>query len=155
MKSKWQWAGAVLAIAGLTAAGGAAAANTAADQAGAMPPQQHQGQVGFVSGGIGEGQAKLFEQQAAKHRLEVAVFEKAGKVAEFTADARIRIADAHGLTVLDTTAQGPFVLVDVPPGSYTVAATLHDRTMKKQGVRVAASGPVARATFEFPHVAGG
>jgi hypothetical protein len=84
-----------------------------------------------------------------QHRLAVELLEHAGRAEEFTADARVRIADAHGRTVLDTKAGGPFLLVDLAPGRYSIVATLNNRTLKKHAV-VVTRDRLARATFEFP-----
>ncbi len=114
-----------------------------------MPAEQHQGSVGFVTGGIGEREAKLFEQQMPKHPLAIELRQQAGKAEEFTADARVKIADMHGHTVLDAKAGGPFMLVDLPPGRYSVVATLKHDTLKKTAI-VVSHHNLARATFEFP-----
>lgn len=114
-----------------------------------MPAEQHQGSVGYITGGVGEREAKLFEHQMSKHPLAIELLEHAGKAEEFTADATVKIADRHGHTVLDAKAGGPFMLVDLPPGRYSVEATLKNDTLKKSRVVVAHHG-TARATFEFP-----
>jgi hypothetical protein len=114
-----------------------------------MPAEQRQGSVGFVTGGIGKAEARLFERHMGQHRLAIELLEHAGKAEEFTADARVRIADLHGRTVLDTKAGGPFLLVDLPPGRYSIVATLNNKTLRKPVV-VVTRDRVARATFEFP-----
>ena len=133
-----------LAVAGLASGSVPAMAATAT-----MPAEQHQGSVGFITGGIGEREAKLFEHQMSKHPLAIELLEHAGKAEEFTADARVKIADMHGHTVLDAKAGGPFMLVDLPPGGYSVVATLKHDTLKKTAV-VVSHHSLARATFEFP-----
>jgi hypothetical protein len=114
-----------------------------------MPAEQYQGSVVFVTGGIGQREAKLFEQQMAQHPLAIELLEHAGKKEEFTADANVRITDMHGRTVLDTKAGGPFMLVDLPSGRYSIVATLKNVTLKKSSVWVA-HDKLAHATFEFP-----
>jgi len=114
-----------------------------------MPPEHRLGPVAYVSGGIGETEAKRFEREMPRHALAIEVLEHSGRVEEFTADAGIRVADRHGRTVLDTIADGPFVLVDLPPGRYTVIARLRNRTLRKSPVFITRD-QLARATFEFP-----
>jgi hypothetical protein len=41
------------------------------------------------------------------------------------------ITDQSGRTVVDEVSQGPWMFVDLPPGSYTVKATLGDRTQSQ------------------------
>lgn len=117
--------------------------------AAAMPPERYVGGTGYVSGGIGEAEANLFKRDMAHHALAIEVLEHAGRAQEFTADAEVSITDRHGKPVLDTVTEGPYLLVDIPPGRYTVVARLKDKTLRKSPLYVA-RGQVARATFEFP-----
>jgi hypothetical protein len=132
-----------------TALGVAPAAPAAFAAVTAMPPQMRQGSVGYVSGGIGAGEARRFEQAFAQHPLAIELLEHAGKREEFTANAHVRILDRQGHAVLDTRAGGPFMLVDLKPGRYSIVATLGSQTLRKRAAYVHA-GTTARATFEFP-----
>lgn len=80
--------------------------------------------MGYVTGGIGQSEAKLFENRLTDHPLAIELLEHAGKREEFTANAAVKIADMHGHTVLDTKAGGPFMLVDLPSGRYSITAAL-------------------------------
>jgi hypothetical protein len=140
LKARWR----ALAIVGF-----ASIAVSAMAAAVSMPAEQHQGSVGFVTGGIGEREAKLFEQQMSKHPLAIELLEHAGKANEFTANAAVKIVDVYGQTVLDAKADGPFMLVDLPPGRYSIVASLKNDTLKKSSILVA-HDKRARATFEFP-----
>ena len=114
-----------------------------------MPAEERNGQVTYVTGGIGKSEAHLFERRLARHGLVIELLEHAGKTVEFTANAQVKVVDAHGHEVLDTRAGGPFLLVDVPPGRYSVVAMLGHARLRKAAVDVR-PGDVARATFEFP-----
>jgi len=145
MKSTMKATAMALAAAGIAAWTGSAAAAVSPP----MPAEQHQGAVGYLSGGIGKAEARMFERQMGQYRLAIELLEHAGKAEEFTADATVKIADVHGRTVLETRAQGPFMLVDLPPGRYSIVARLNNRTLKKSAV-VVTGDKLARATFEFP-----
>jgi len=140
LKAGWR----ALAVAGL-----ASVSIPALAAAVSMPAEQFQGSVGYIAGGIGQREARLFEQQMPQHALAIELLEHAGRKEEFTADANVRITDMHGRTVLNTKAGGPFMLVDLPSGCYSIVATLNHDTLKKSSVWVA-RGKLARATFEFP-----
>lgn len=114
-----------------------------------MPAEQHRGSVSFVTGGVGETEARQFQRQLTRHPLAIEVLEHAGKAEEFTADARVKITDRHGHTVLNAETGGPFMLVDLAPGRYSIEATLKGHTLKKSSI-VVAHNKTARATFEFP-----
>jgi hypothetical protein len=131
----------------LAAVGGLCAAAAAATPV--LPPEQHEGAVGYITGGIGAHEARAFERALPRHALAIELLEHAGKAEAYTADAQVRIADQSGRTVLAAQAQGPFLLVDLPPGRYRIDATLHDRTLRKP-VTYVTGRDAARATFEFP-----
>ncbi len=114
-----------------------------------LPPEQHFGAVGYVSGGVGELQAKAFEKQMGKFNLTIEVLERAGRRDEFTANSEVKIMDRLGHELLDTKAAGPFVLVDLPAGKYSVEADLAGRTVKRSGIQIGA-GHHAVAKLEFP-----
>ncbi len=135
----------MLAVAGIASI--AAPAMAAIDTR--LPPEQYQGTVGYVTGGVGEGQARLFKRQMARYPLAIELVEHVGKRAEFTADATVKIANAQGKPVLDAKAAGPFMLVNLPAGRYSVAASLNGATLKRPAV-VVAHGKPRREVFEFP-----
>ncbi len=134
-----------LAVAGLASI----AVPAMAEPGVSMPAEQYQGSVGYVTGGVGQAEAKLFEQHTSKYPLAIELLKRAGKTDEFTAYAMVRISDASGRAVLDAKAGGPFMLVDLAPGRYSIQASLEGHTLRKSPVVVAPEG-TARATFEFP-----
>jgi hypothetical protein len=100
-------------------------AHAAMQTASALPPVQTKGDLAWVSGGIGESQAKAFEHAEVRYplTLEFVVKPKArGTPAEFTAAVPVTITGEHGKTLLSATSQGPFMLLKLPHGHYTVTA---------------------------------
>ena len=113
-----------------------------------MPAEQGTGDIRYVSGGVGEADAKTFEAEMDRYALAIELLERTGRGSEFTADATVEILEA-GKPVLRTKSSGPFVLVNLPAGNYSVEATLAGRMVRKAGV-VVAGGRHARARLEFP-----
>jgi len=128
-----------------------AAAIALPTQASPLPRQRHvEAAVSFVSGGIGEGEAQRLEAQARDYPLTVELLEHARPRDEYTANAVVRISDARdGRVVLDTRADGPFLLVRLPAGDYRIAATLQGRSVPEHRVHVTEHGH-AKTTFVFP-----
>jgi hypothetical protein len=117
-------------------------------QSGTLPPTMQQGDVSYVSGGIDSDESGAFKREAARWPLSIEMAARGDGANEYVADAQVQIMRG-GTTVLDTRAKGPFMLVKVPPGSYTVKATYNGRPMSKE-VKVPAKGH-ATATFLWPH----
>ena len=109
---------------------------------GGMPQVQRQGSVEFVSGGVGLDESKALQAARSQWPLSLRF---TGRNAEFLADVHVRIVDAHGASVLDATSRGPYMLVRVRPGRYTVHVS-HDGVNKTSAVTVGSNGS-ARASF--------
>lgn len=127
----------------------AATAQAAVQGPDALPPVQTKGDLAWVSGGVGKSQAKAFERAEAHYplTLEFVVKPKArGGPAEFTAAVPVTIANAHGTKMLRATARGPFMLLKLPHGRYTVTAEHDGRKIER---RVWVGGRHHRVVFEW------
>ncbi|WP_321963240.1 carboxypeptidase regulatory-like domain-containing protein [Paraburkholderia sp. J7] len=111
-----------------------------------MPQTEQQGDISFVSGGVGRDESTALRHARSQWPLSLLF---TGPGSSYVADVEVKITGAGGATVLDTRSHGPYMLVRLPSGRYTVTATYNDVT-RTQRVNVAGNGS-ARATFSFPH----
>lgn len=114
----------------------AMAATTEAAATPALPPAQHQGNITYLSGGIGSDQSAAMKQAMHDYPLSL---EFVGRTKtngnEYLADLRVKVEDAHGKTLVSTEAQGPFMLLSVPAGHYIVTAS-HDGKAERRSVDI-------------------
>jgi hypothetical protein len=113
--------------------------------------EQVRGSVSYISGGISSDEADAMKAAAANYplTLELAV---AGPARDpYIADARVEIRDLQGNAVLNTTTEGPFLLVRLPSGTYTLDVEWNG-AQKKRIVQVAADKH-QHVFFEFPRSA--
>ncbi|MNP47451.1 hypothetical protein D3C76_1415050 [compost metagenome] len=82
--------------------------------------RQEQNGITYLSGGIGEDEAKAI-QQTTGYNLHMTFSVGAGN--EYIPDVNVAIQNAQGKSVLTLTEAGPLVYVQLPPGKYTVVAT--------------------------------
>ncbi|MCP3707894.1 carboxypeptidase-like regulatory domain-containing protein [Paraburkholderia sp. CNPSo 3274] len=124
--------------------GGSTTDNTSAGNTngGGMPQVQQQGDVSYVSGGVGLDESKALLSAERQWPLALRFTQRSG---EYVADVRVQITDSHGASVLDTTSRGPYMLVKVRPGRYSVHVS-HAGVDKTSAVTVGANGS-ARAAF--------
>jgi len=115
---------------------GTATTHGTSSSATSMEDARMQGQ-GFRSGGIGEASQQAMREAASDYSLGL-TFSRASDGA-FLGDVDLEIVNARGQTVLDRQDAHPMVLVDLPAGRYTVAAT-HDGRTQRQAVEVPDSG---------------
>jgi len=119
----WYWfAAAVLA---------GAACQSAIASPDPLPAIHQAGPVTYLSGGVGLDESQAIKQAMPDYPL---VLEFSGKTQygnEYLAAVPVTIVDAHDKTVLQTAANGPFLLARLPAGRYTVAATYQDKTERR------------------------
>lgn len=134
--------------AALAAALGLAVAGTAVAQAASLPAVQKNGNVEYMTGGIGKDRATAMEREAGHWPMALEFAVRDGKKADFAADVHVQVRNAEHKVVLNTTSSGPFVLAKLEPGRYTVDATLAGKTLQRE-VTVS-KGAHSRAMFEWP-----
>jgi len=140
MKASIRQAAAVAAL-------GVALFGVASAQAASAPPMQKVDGIETMSGGIGDGEAAAMQSEA-RHwplTLEFAIKDKAKS--DYAADVNVLVRDTHGHTVLQTTAEGPFLLARLNPGQYTVQASLDGKTLQQ---KVMVGHQPARHLFLWP-----
>lgn len=89
---------------------------------------QSVGGVSYVSGGVGTASIDRLNALASDFNLKL-VF--AGKSGAYLADVRVSIANSRGRAVLDTTAEGPWLLAKLPTGNYQISASFAGKTVRK------------------------
>ena len=118
-----------------------------------LPAVQKVGDVEVLTGGIGKDESTAFEAESRNWplALEFAVG-SGGQRAQFASDVQVTLRDAASRNVLQTTAAGPFLLLRVPPGSYTVEAVLQGAAQRRQvAVKQGAS---TKVMLSWPAAAG-
>lgn len=121
-----------------------------ADAAGEpLPRERVSGVASYVSGGVSLAQSKTFEQAFRDFPLVIKLYEHEGPQEVYAAEAHVQIVDADGATIVDTQTTGPFMLVRLPHGDYTVTASLDGQTLPAHRVHVTDHGH-ATSTFVFP-----
>ncbi|MDR5778569.1 carboxypeptidase regulatory-like domain-containing protein [Caballeronia sp. LZ065] len=130
---------------------GATTGGTTADQSsagntngGGLPQVQQQGDVSYTSGGVGLDESHALIREQAHWPLSLRF---TGPTADYLSGVHVRIVGGKGGEVLNTESMGPYMLVKLPPGSYTVYAKYKDQE-KKQSVSVAGPGK-AKAAFHW------
>jgi hypothetical protein len=111
---------------------------------GGLPQVEQQGDVSYTSGGVGLDESRALLREQAHWPLSLRF---TGPTADYLSNVHVRIVGGKGGEVLSTDSMGPYMLVKLPPGSYTVYAKYKDQE-KKQAVTVAGPGK-AKAAFHW------
>jgi hypothetical protein len=90
---------------------------------------QNQGDVSFVSGGVGGDERDEMHAIRSDYNLNL-LFSTAGS-GEYLSDIKVCIKDAGGNQLLETVADGPMFYARLKPGRYTVSADRGGMTIDK------------------------
>lgn len=118
--------------------------DSAADLRQHLPPVKTAGSIAYLSGGIGSSEAQAIKAESARHALALSFSSHSPPRNEYLASVPVVIRDAAGVSLLDIVTEGPYLLLDLPPGSYGITAT-HRGQEKQATVRVIAGQHVAHA----------
>jgi hypothetical protein len=93
------------------------------------------GSISYVSGGVGTESQERLNSLTKEFNLKLVFAMKSGG---YVSGARVTLADAGGKTLLDTSSEGPWLLVKLPSGRYRVMATFSGKTIEhKTAVKAA------------------
>lgn len=73
----------------------------------------------FVSGGVTNDELRELQSRKDEHQLSLVTASDRGA---YLAGVLVRIVDSSGNVALETEMDGPWLLADLPPGSYTLEA---------------------------------
>ena len=119
-----------------------------------LPPVQSQGQIEFLTGGIGQDESQAILQEGKKWPLMLELAKGGTSRAVYISDVQVIIKDASGIIVLETITNGPYLLAKLPPGKYTLDATYKGDTLhrniilQKEHKKISLLWPPAHKTSE-------
>lgn len=87
------------------------------------------GDIPHRSGGIGQNGVQEMKAAASAYSAGLTFANPSGA---YLANVSVTIKDGQGKELLSTVTQGPMLLVDLPPGNYTVDARFEGRSATRQ-----------------------
>lgn len=88
-----------------------------------------EGNISYVGGGIGAGQAQAMKSLRKDYNL-LLTFALKGS-GEYLADVNLDIQDAKGKKILETVSPGPLFYAKLPQGKYKITAEYHGKALTK------------------------
>lgn len=96
----------------------------------------------YVTGGVGKDERDYLK--SVEHQFNLGLM-FAAQGGAYLSSVRVLIEDSRGSTILDAVAEGPYFYAALPPGSYTVTASI-DQQRQRKAVNLRA-GRLTRADF--------
>jgi hypothetical protein len=109
----------------------------------ALGIQQGRG-IPYVTGGVGQDERDALKAMESQFNLALQFSAQGGA---FLSGVRVEILDRSGRTVLDAVTEGPFFYAALPPGTYSVTASVEGQSTRRS-VTVGA-GRITRADFAW------
>jgi len=91
-------------------------------------PNRNPTQIAYASGGVSEESRDRLNAIAGDFNLKVVMATNSG---EYLSDVDVVITDDHGRSMVSAVADGPWFLVRLPAGHYTVTASSNGATQRK------------------------
>ena len=91
---------------------------------------QTQGDVTFVSGGVGVDERN--EMQAIRAEYNLSVLFSVQSTGEYLSGVKVSIVDSKGNLLLETVSDGPMLLAKLKPGRYNINAELEGQIAQKK-----------------------
>jgi hypothetical protein len=111
---------------------------------------QSQGEVTFVSGGVGVDEQNAMQTMRADFNLHL-LFSVKG-TGEYVSDVTVRIADSSGNVLLESVSDGPMLFAKLKPGRYIVTVDRDGQAIRKT---VKVGGPQRTSlSFTWPREQG-
>jgi len=97
-----------------------------------LPPSKTQGDISFITGGIGSDESSAMFAAAKKWSLliEMSEIDGSGR-GVWIAGTDIRVFNAKQQTIIEILCDGPLMLLNAPPGQYTVEASYQGKVLKR------------------------
>jgi len=92
---------------------------------------QSQGDITFVSGGVGLDEVAAMQALKPDYNLQLLLTLKSG---EYLSDVNVAIFDNKGNPALETITLGPMLWVNLKPGNYTIKGQLDEQIIQKKVV---------------------
>jgi hypothetical protein len=95
------------------------------------PPllEKHYGSVIYISGGIGDEERDEIQLRGRDFNLKLLFSERDGS---YLGEVDVLLFNAKGETVLDAKSEGPFLLVQLPGGSYGIKVSANGLTQERR-----------------------
>lgn len=83
----------------------------------------------YLTGGVSSEERKILETSRKAYNVQLTFAEKAGA---YLADVNVVLTGAKGREIVAIKTNGPFLYIQLPPGSYGVSATFKGETKKSR-----------------------
>lgn len=97
--------------------------------------------VAYMTGGIGIAEREAMERQGRDYNLKLSFSEKGGV---YLTDVRVAVENRNGKEMINITTNGPWLYLQLPPGTYNVKTVYNGESQRIENLRVTGADRVQR-----------
>ena len=102
---------------------------------GQLPKIQKQGEITYITGGVGKEESKAIRDDAKNWPLVIDFSQHLENHDAWISQVYFRILDVKGNAIFEATTDGPFLMANLPSGNYTLTAT-YEGVTKIQKIQI-------------------
>ena len=96
-----------------------------------IPDTQYSEGISYISGGVGEEESQAILAEAKQWPLLLELSQLEGGRGVWIFGAKIKILNAKNQVIFDAQADGPYILINLTAGSYSVDAAYQGASQKR------------------------
>lgn len=108
---------------------------------GQLPQPLQEGNITYISGGVGEEEAKAIKAEAKNWPLNIEFSQYLESHDAWVSQVYLTILDAKGGAIFEANLDGPMFLAKLPSGNYEIVAT-YEGVTKKQKIQIVSGRPL-------------
>ena len=105
-----------------------------------IPETQYSENIAFITGGVGEGETKAILSEAKQWPLLLELSQLENGRGVWIFGAKIKIVNAKKQAIFDAQADGPYMLINLDSGPYTIEAS-YQGVEQKRAIVINAGSP--------------
>ena len=96
-----------------------------------IPETQYSENIAYITGGVGEGETKAILSEAKQWPLLLELSQLENGRGVWIFGAKIKIVNAKKQAIFDAQADGPYMLINLDSGAYTIEASFQGVEQKR------------------------
>jgi hypothetical protein len=88
-----------------------------------LPPLQTSNEIQFIEGGVGQSESDAIKAAAKRWPLFLEFSQANGNKSEWISSVVLVVKDSNGIQLLSHQVDGPFILLDLKSGKYSIEST--------------------------------
>jgi len=105
-----------------------------------IPETQYSENIAYITGGVGEGETKAILSEAKQWPLLLELSQLENGRGVWIFGAKIKIVNAKKQAIFDAQADGPYMLINLDSGPYTIEAS-YQGVEQKRAIVINADSP--------------